>query len=599
MKIPQLPPLLVKKSPSAYYVYVYKNQWDSQKKRSFRAEQKKVGTILGKEKEGKVRWSPEFIEQYPELEVFSCERKDRKWIFTPCTQEGLTLKQALQVQKVHAGATWALDQIVNNSPLGRSLARVFNKNKDYLRILSLAYFLILTENNNVNRYDTFSEHTRLPWLHPLSASAISRLFSRIRPHQIEEFFRLLQSQWKKQKVLEGNSALVLALDSTSISSYSEQLVHVARGKNKDKDELPQVNLLMLVDAHSGLPVFYREYDGNVPDVSTIRRVISDNARLDLREILLVSDKGYSSNKNIEDCLRNDVDFLFNMKCGLANSLTQEIIDDCRCELADLNNRDRFTQVTGVSKEVQWRYERNPIKGKKALNRDTKSLYYYVYFDEKIAERSANLLKERIDQICRKIEEKIPLDENEQRLFEEVFILNPGNETHYRINNAKVNEKLAYKGYRVLLSSKDMGAREAWIAYQDRWVVEDTFKTLKSRLGCSRLRASTEASVQGKIFVQFLATSIMMMVRSRLKKYAEDKSKKDKLQVIYQSDGKVLAELNNIMQTRFNGGYYFSEIAGKKKKFFEALGVPVPDAEPEELSEQEDTDPDDFKSEVIA
>lgn len=49
---------------------------------------------------------------------------------------------------------------------------------------------------------------------------------------------------------------------------------------------------------------------------------------------------------------------------------------------------------------------------------------------------------------------------------------------------------------------------------------------------------------------------------------------------------------------FNGGYYFSEIAGKKKKFFEAVGVPVPDAEPEEQTEIEDTDPDTAKSEVV-
>lgn len=47
-----------------------------------------------------------------------------------------------------------------------------------------------------------------------------------------------------------------------------------------------------------------------------------------------------------------------------------------------------------------------------------------------------------------------------------------------------------------------------------------------------------------------------------------------------------------------GGYYFSEIAGKKKNFFETVGVPVPDSEPEEQTEREDTDPDTAKSEVV-
>lgn len=35
-----------------------------------------------------------------------------------------------------------------------------------------------------------------------------------------------------------------------------------------------------------------------------------------------------------------------------------------------------------------------------------------------------------------------------------------------------------------------------------------------------------------------------------------------------------------MQTRFNHGYYFDEVAGKKIKYFEALRVGVPGVRPE-------------------
>ena len=45
MNTPQLPPLIIKKSPSAFYVYTYKNKWDPEKKRSYRASFKKVGTV--------------------------------------------------------------------------------------------------------------------------------------------------------------------------------------------------------------------------------------------------------------------------------------------------------------------------------------------------------------------------------------------------------------------------------------------------------------------------------------------------------------------------------------------------------------------------
>ena len=118
---------------------------------------------------------------------------------------------------------------------------------------------------------------------------------------------------------------------------------------------------MLVESKSGLPIFYRTYDGNVPDVQTVRRVIADNSRLGIQNVVLVSDRGYSGTRNINDCLRNKVGFLFNMKCGVSGSLTQELIDEERLNLQDLNRRDWYTQVFQVTKKINWIYEPSPVK----------------------------------------------------------------------------------------------------------------------------------------------------------------------------------------------------------------------------------------------
>lgn len=132
----------------------------------------------------------------------------------------------------------------------------------------------------------------------------------------------MQAGLIEQKKKDGyDDKLTLALDSTSISSYANKLSSVERGKNKEEDKLPQINLLMLVESKSGLPIFYRTYDGNVPDVRTVRRGIADGSRLDIQNVVLVSDRGYSCTKNINDCLRNNVGFLFSMKCGISGSLT--------------------------------------------------------------------------------------------------------------------------------------------------------------------------------------------------------------------------------------------------------------------------------------
>ena len=60
MPNPKLPPILINKAGSVYYVYTYKNIWDRELKRSKRGESKKIGTILGGQKEGKIRFDEAF-----------------------------------------------------------------------------------------------------------------------------------------------------------------------------------------------------------------------------------------------------------------------------------------------------------------------------------------------------------------------------------------------------------------------------------------------------------------------------------------------------------------------------------------------------------
>ena len=102
MKTPQLPPLIIKKSPSAFYVYTYKNKWDPEKKRSYRASFKKVGTVTSGEKEGRIRWDDHFLAERPELRDFICERKGKDYVFTPMNEGGFTLSQAMEVKQLHA-----------------------------------------------------------------------------------------------------------------------------------------------------------------------------------------------------------------------------------------------------------------------------------------------------------------------------------------------------------------------------------------------------------------------------------------------------------------------------------------------------------------
>lgn len=598
MENPKLPPILVNKAGSVYYVYTYKNVWDRELKRSKRGESKKIGKILGGQKDGVICFDESFLQERPEFRSFQVERKGKEYVFTPLNESGTTLTQLQEVKQLHAGATWALDQLVAQSPVGEALKWAFPQRRDYLKILSICYFIILNQDNNISKYETFAEVTRLPWGAPLAPSSISRVFRKIRNQQIETYFSFFRDELLEQQEKYGDkNEITLALDSTSGSNYViNNLLNLERHRYEDEDNLPLINLLALTDYESGIAFFYRAYDGKVPAAKTVSQVISENAGLSLKNVVFVSDKGYSDAKNINDCLRNKLGFLFNVQCAMPDSFAQELIDGEKENLRDLNRMDWLTKVFQITKEINWTFESDLVEGQVTSKKTKEStiLYWHIYFNRQFAENARQGLIERIDRVREKIYNGEELDENELTLLEDVFEKHEeGDMISYTISNEKVDQKLRYKGYQMLVSDKISDARKAWCVYQERRILEDTFKTLKTRLSCVRNRVSDNESLIGKTFVQFLATSIEMIVRARLRKYLEEGKASDSLPADYDPARGILGSLNNVMQTKFCEGYYFGESAEQKRGLFEALGVSVPGPETEKEQDYEDEEETEF------
>lgn len=598
MENPKLPPILVNKAGSVYYVYTYKNVWDRELKRSKRGESKKIGKILGGQKDGVICFDESFLQERPEFRSFQVERKGKEYVFTPLNESGTTLTQLQEVKQLHAGATWALDQLVAQSPVGEALKWAFPQRRDYLKILSICYFIIFNQDNNISKYETFAEVTRLPWGAPLAPSSISRVFRKIRNQQIETYFSVFRDELLEQQEKYGDkNEITLALDSTSGSNYViNNLLNLERHRYEDEDNLPLINLLALTEYESGIAFFYRAYDGKVPAAKTVSQVISENAGLSLKNVVFVSDKGYSDAKNINDCLRNKLGFLFNVQCAMPDSFAQELIDGEKENLRDLNRMDWLTKVFQITKEINWTFESDLVEGQVTSKKTKEStiLYWHIYFNRQFVENARQGLIERIDRVREKIYNGEELDENELTLLEDVFEKHEeGDMISYTISNEKVDQKLRYKGYQMLVSDKISDARKAWCVYQERRILEDTFKTLKSRLSCVRNRVSDNESLIGKTFVQFLATSIEMIVRARLRKYLEEGKASDSLPTDYDPARGILDSLNNVMQTKFCEGYYFGESAEQKRGLFEALGVSVPGPETEKEQDYEDEEETEF------
>jgi len=588
---PALPPMMVAKSGNYMYVFTYKNKWDPANKRSRRVNSKKVGKIEGGNKEGLVLFDKEFMDTHPELIEFKVSHKGRNFVCEPCDKDTYDLGKVRKLTKLHAGATWALDCILASTPLGRALKRIFSEHNRDLKILSLAYYIVLERTNTMNNYEEFAECTRLPWGGRLCGSSIHRLFKAITADRIDRFFDVLADYYMEEMGEDFFKRRFIALDSTSISTYSALLSKSDFGHNKDgDDELRQINVMMLVDQKTGLPLFYRLYDGAVPDISTVRRTIAEESRMGIAtQFVLVSDKGYPSENNINDCLCNQVSFLFNMRCQ-NQGFVQQYIDEVYADLLKVGTYEPFIGQHAVTSTGEWRYDDYPVQGKNKSRKGKAKVYLHIFYNEDIYTEKKKILMKNTVNVLKKVKEGKKLLPAEQNIRDKY--LTEDKENNFSVNEYALNEKLKYAGIKVLLTDCVSNSLEAFTAYAERNYVEYAFNTLKYRLGCNRLRVSDDEALEGKAFVQFIATTLALMVRNRIKKYStENESKKDSLKFVYSSDYKVLRILNNIFVTKLPEGYLYDEVVGKKRKLFEVLGTELPSSRVIKGQEYTDEDED--------
>ena len=112
---------------------------------------------------------------------------------------------------MYYGATYLLKQISDKLGLTSDLKACFPNT--YKKLLSIAFYLILEDNNPLYRFEKWHLTHKHPCGEDITSPRSSELFSSIKDEQVNKFFRL---QGKRRVEDEYWS-----YDSTSISSYSE------------------------------------------------------------------------------------------------------------------------------------------------------------------------------------------------------------------------------------------------------------------------------------------------------------------------------------------------------------------------------------------
>jgi transposase len=408
-----------------------------------------------------------------------------------------------KIQRSFYGASYLFDQIGKNSGVESDLKVCFPDT--YKQLLSIVYYLILEENNALSRFSHWQKLHVHPYGQDIPSQRSSELFQSIDEEGRLSFFK---RQGKRRIEKE-----YWAFDTTSISSYSSVLKQVKKGRNKEHDRLPQINLALLFGEESGLPFYYRKLPGNISDVKIVKQLMAEFNVMGYKKVNVIFDRGFYSRENINALYKNHQKFLIGVKLGL--KYVKEILEEERENLQLWSNLQTQFGAYGVCRTIEWDYEQErPYKGDR-LKAKRRAYLLLFYNPEKAAKDQADM-NEYLTSLHKDL---LGNSRKEYRMkdYDKYFEVTDSPKRGMKIKpKEEAMRKTARNyGYFALLSNEVKDPFEALSLYRSKDIVEKGFGNLKERLNFRRMQVSSELALNGKLFVEFIALIYLSYVKKKM------------------------------------------------------------------------------------
>jgi transposase len=279
-----------------------------------------------------------------------------------------------------------------------------------------------------------------------------------------------------------------------------------------------------------------------------------------RNIGFLLDRGYFSKRNIEYFRKKGYEYIMMMKDN--NQCVQKAVNEIRIKLRNMEGYYIAEhEVCGAT-----------VNGE-LFSGDEKKVYFHVYYDDIRAgeEKRAylNLLSAYERELERKVERKIAV-EGELKKYKRAFKLKydiNGYFIGYQRDRKHIEEELNKKGYFTIVTSEKKEATEVLDIYRGRDNIEKMFRTLKSGIDFNKYRVYSDAALQSKVFITFIAMIIRNEIFQKLEKLRKTNKK-------YFTVPAVIYELENIEITRNNEGRYTRRYAltAKQKQILKQFDI---------------------------
>ncbi len=322
-----------------------------------------------------------------------------------------------------------------------------------------------------------------------------------------------------------------------------------RGHSKDhRPDLNQMVVGALLDDR-GRPIACEMWPGNTADVtSTIPVITRLKKRFGANRFCIVADRGMISKDTITELEKEKLSYILGVRMRLVKEVKTEVLLD-------------ESAYEEVYPEGLYSKDPSPLKVKEVIINKTR---YIVCKNERQARRDEadrNTIVESLKEKIKKAPSSL-ISNKGYRGFLKVT------KESVLLDEDKVKADATFDGIWVLTTNTKLAAREVALKYKELWMVEHTFRDMKSVINTRPIYHKRDETIKGHVFCSFLALALKKELNDRLASQGLQLEWTDIKQDLKALQEVILDENNIKLAVR-------TECQGLCGKLFKATGVAVP------------------------
>jgi transposase len=464
------------------------------------------------------------------------------------------------------GDIWLLEHVAAKTGIRQDLESVFDGNSEIVNdIITLAIFPYITK-FTYNRVARWQDVAAPPSQRGLTPTEITRLTQSITEQHRMDLMRLRAARLQRDELC--------AVDSTSRSAYGDSLADIHWGKNKERLPLEQTTEVVVYTLASHMPVYYRTFPGNMPDSRSLETILVDLEHAGFKDLVLVTDRGYESLRNLEKYILRGQHMVMCVKTGQADAL--KAIKD----LGEFGARPESMAVDPDAKVYYKQYEIGYVV--KSIGQTAKGadrLRLNLYFDpvrRSLEQMELDIMldfqKASLDELIQNKGSFADAAAIKRDYCYYKVIYDPATMAimSFELNEKKVEKARRLSGFfAIMTQGVGYGAMEAFRTYGLRDEQEKFFHQMKSQMVADRQRNWSEEGKTGRLFILFVSLILSSWVRHIWKSTG--------LYELFSSSLEILDEMRPIrLIEHTNRAKVITPFVGSQADICEAFGFDIPE-----------------------